>query len=146
MLAETTVFILLIFQGSTTRLFLFCIEVMLIFSYLGTTKNANRMFPPTTLDRNHSRGFLYQLFRPEFLLNYKKDGKSYPLSSDAFSSFAAKDPHYRELNSDVRAATDYLFKLTIPNFIKWLLYNHSKQKDMADNLGTLMHKRGLTSY
>lgn len=102
-----------------------------------------RMFPPTTPDQKHPRGFLYQLFRPEFVINYKKAEQSYPLSSDAFTTFAAKDPKYRELNNDVREATDYLFTKVIPKFAEWLTWFHTKPLlNVRENLHHHMHKLG----
>lgn len=57
---------------------------------------------------------LFNLFRPEFVKQYKK-----PLCSDGFSNFLEIDEKY--LNEDIREATKYLYEILVPKFIKYCL-------------------------
>ena len=76
----------------------------------------SRLFPPTYPDRKrHPTGYLYQLFRPEFVLKYPV-----PLSSDACSQFGYHDR--RMHNDEVKKATEYLLNVVVPGYASVILF------------------------
>ena len=79
-------------------------------------KDFSRLFPPTYPDRKrHPTGYLYQLFRPEFVLKYPV-----PLSSDACSQFGYHDR--RMHNDEVKKATEYLLNVVVPGYASVILF------------------------
>jgi hypothetical protein len=66
----------------------------------------SRLFPPVPLHVNHPNGFLYRLFRPEFVKHY---GNS--LCSDGFTVVVAKHPKF---NEDLVDAEKYLLEKCVP--------------------------------
>jgi len=83
----------------------------------------SRLFPCTTPTKNaHPKGFLYQLFRPEFIINYKKAGHRWPLCSDAYTYFSVRDSNYVEFMRDIDEATHHLLYVVVPGIISCYLY------------------------
>ena len=93
-----------------------------------------RAFPPTA-EADVRSTFLYKLFRPEFVKNYK-----IPLSSDAFSPFGYHNK--QEHDQEVREATNYLFDTVIPDFAGHLpeIMNNV---DVSRHLTELVHRAGI---
>jgi hypothetical protein len=104
-----------------------------------------RLFPPTKLDlKNHPRGFLYQLFRPEFVAQYSKtQGERYPLSSDALSRFAMLDPKRDQWNADVIEASDHLLTNVLPSLVGSLVNKFDELVEDPAKISTEMHRVGV---
>lgn len=101
------------------------------------------MFPPTALNPAHPRGFLYQLFRPEFVINYRDTAKNkYPLSSDALSLFGIKDPEFKQQNEDIERATQQLFK-ACDDLALWAQAEKQRLYDAMNLFHDEMHRRGI---
>jgi hypothetical protein len=76
-----------------------------------------RFFPPEFPNRKASRQQIFYYFlRPEFLLKYSK-----PLCSDALSGFISTkyDSNNEKYIEDIKQATNYLKKSTIPQFVSY---------------------------
>ncbi|KAF2077296.1 hypothetical protein CYY_001421 [Polysphondylium violaceum] len=73
-----------------------------------------RLFPPESPAYGITGGFLYRLFRTEFLKRYETQ-----LCADAFSNFNIVNP--KQHNDEVEKATDFLVEQVIPNFAKHVL-------------------------
>jgi Translation initiation factor eIF3 subunit 135 len=69
----------------------------------------SRTFPPTTPDANIVNGHLYQLFRGEFVRQFRR-----PLCPDAYSGFISGDNLRAEYNADIRDATMFLLREWLP--------------------------------
>lgn len=66
----------------------------------------HRLFPPSSEEPSK---FLYQLFRPEFMMKWAEKEPQKMLSSDVFSRFSTPtDPAYKEHGENARAALRHL--------------------------------------
>jgi hypothetical protein len=94
-----------------------------------------RAFPPT-VEEDIQSTFLYKLFRPEFIKNYR-----IPLSSDAFSKFGKLNR--AENNKEVKEASEHLFKVVIPEFALELEKMYADKVDVESQLTELVHRAGI---
>lgn len=75
-----------------------------------------RVMPPEYPSSKVPRSIFYYNLRPEFVTKFYK-----PLCADGLSGFLKWDPNRNQLNDDIKEATDYLLKVTIPKVMCFFL-------------------------
>eukprot|EP01105_Mastigella_eilhardi_P008800 TRINITY_DN2116_c0_g1_i3.p1 TRINITY_DN2116_c0_g1~~TRINITY_DN2116_c0_g1_i3.p1 ORF type:complete len:1509 (-),score=269.33 TRINITY_DN2116_c0_g1_i3:281-4252(-) len=102
--------------------------------------DVSRTFPaqPPPL---HSRAFLYNLLRPEFVRRWTRAR----LSSDAFSRWQCWDPRKEELDQDVTDASTFLVTVTVKQFAAFLDAQCDRNGNCPEDLKLVenMHRRGI---
>lgn len=94
-------------------------------------KKLHRLLPPTAPEPGQLKSKVFcNMFRPELLKRLKRQGIAAPLSSDAFAGWGLTDPLRRQREHDIRAATNFLFDVVIPEvcFLLLLLCCQKKKK------------------
>ncbi|EGC31469.1 hypothetical protein DICPUDRAFT_89640 [Dictyostelium purpureum] len=94
-----------------------------------------RLLPPEKPQIGITGGFLYKLFREEFVKKYETQ-----LCSDSFSNFQVVDLEF--YNREIEKATNYLITKIIPNFVDTVLLKENTVLKRL-NLKELLHSNGI---
>ena len=86
----------------------------------------------------HKNSHLFRLFRPEFVKGYSKQ-----LCPDTYSGFVANH-NAKEHIEEVKEATIYLIKTTIPKYANYI--NNNEINIEINRIKQLMHKQGINLY
>lgn len=101
----------------------------------------SRVFPPVRPAKDVPGGYLFQLFRPQFVAQYP-----IPLCSDAYSNFTQGTPDHAEHKREINAATEYLFAMLIPKFAAELVVEMDEELRMRGSLKNFRLTETLHAY
>lgn len=98
-----------------------------------------RLMPPTAPDKGKvASQYLFRLFRPEFLRNYRC-----PLSPDAFSNFEKCDPHREVHRKEIVEATQGLHEMIVRHVTTMESTCTFTDKTKPQQFIDLLHKAGI---